>query len=135
MGFHLNPWRKPLKQKSKMRFTFTKLTLPNLTNLTKLERSLGNDDDELFLWYGWPTKGSRPYFQPEPLSEILNIANLWHTASRTWTCAEPEFSLCWMKLCSSDNHYRAANKTKTICCSLWLLCRTLSISCFLVLAT
>ena len=24
-------------------------------------------------------------------------------ASRIWTCAEPEFRLCWMKLCSSDN--------------------------------
>ena len=22
-----------------------------------------------------------------------------------WTCTKPEFRLCWMKLCSSDNHY------------------------------
>ena len=28
-----------------------------------------------------------------------------HAASRIWTCTEPEFRLCWMKLCSSDNHY------------------------------
>ena len=61
--------------------------------------------DELFLWYGWPTKGVKPYFQPRPLSEILTIANHQHAASSTWTCAEPEFRLCWMKLCSSDNHY------------------------------
>ena len=61
--------------------------------------------DELFLWYGWPTKGVKPYFQPGPLSEILTIANLRHAASRIWTSAEPEFRLCWMKLCSSDNHY------------------------------
>ena len=27
------------------------------------------------------------------------------TPSRLWTCAEPEFRLSWMKLCSSDNHY------------------------------
>ena len=43
-----------------------------------------------------------------PLSEILTIANLWHAASRVWTCAEPEFRLSWMKLCSSDNHYTTA---------------------------
>ena len=24
---------------------------------------------------------------------------------KIWTCAEPEFRLCWMKLCSSGNHY------------------------------
>ena len=39
------------------------------------------------------------------MSEILTIANLWHTSSRVWTCTEPEFRLSWMKLCSSDNHY------------------------------
>ena len=65
----------------------------------------GDDDDELFLWYGSPTKGIQPYFQPEPLSEILTIANLRHVASRVCTCAEPEFRLSCMKLCSSDNHY------------------------------
>ena len=27
--------------------------------------------------------------------------NLQHAVSRTWTCTEPEFRLCWMKLCSS----------------------------------
>ena len=32
------------------------------------------------------------------------ISNLRHVASRIWNCAEPEFGLCWMKLCSSDNH-------------------------------
>ena len=31
-----------------------------------------------------------------------------HVASRIWTWAEPEFRLCWMKLCSSDNHYTMA---------------------------
>ena len=30
------------------------------------------------------------------------------TPSRVWTCAEPEFRLSWMKLCSSDNHYTTA---------------------------
>ena len=41
-----------------------------------------HDDDELFLWYGCPTKGVWPYFQPGPLSEILTISNLRHVASR-----------------------------------------------------
>ena len=45
-----------------------------------------------------------PYFLPGPLSDIITIANLWHVASRVRTCAESEFRLCWMKLCSTDNH-------------------------------
>ena len=69
-----------------------------------------DDDDELFCWYGWPTKGIyyRPYFQPGPLSEILTIVNLRHVVSRIWTCAEPEFKLCRMKLCNSVNHFTTA---------------------------
>ena len=62
-----------------------------------------DDDDELFLWNGWSRKG--PYFQPGPLSKILTIANLWHATSSIWTCREPGFMLCWMKLCSFVNHY------------------------------
>ena len=54
---------------------------------------------EFFFWYGWP------YFQLEPLPEILIIANLRHAESRIWTCAEPEFKLCWMKLHSGDNPF------------------------------
>ena len=60
-------------------------------------------EDELFLWYGWPTKGIESYFQPEPLSDILTITNIWHTVSRIWTCIKPELRHSWMKLCSSDN--------------------------------
>ena len=71
---------------------------------------LNDDDDELFLWYGWPTKGVQPYFQLGLLSEILTIANLRHAASRIWTCAEPELRLSWMKLCRSDNHYTTARQ-------------------------
>ena len=73
-----------------------------------------DDDDELFLWYGWQMKGLYPYFQPGPLSEILTISNLQHATSRIWTCAEPEFRLCWMKLCSSDNHYTTSSLYKGI---------------------
>ena len=73
-----------------------------------------DDNDKLFLWYGWPTKSAWPYFQPGPLSEILTIANLRHTASRIWTCADLEFRLCWIKLYSSDNHYTTAPH----CCKL-----------------
>ena len=46
------------------------------------------------------------------LSEILTIANLQHAAIRVWACAEPEFRLSWMKLCSSDNHYTTALVTR-----------------------
>ena len=35
-------------------------------------------------------------------SSPLRISDM---PSRVWTCAEPEFRLSWMKLCSSDNHY------------------------------
>ena len=69
------------------------------------EKSKNSDDDELFLWYGWPTKSVWPYFQLGPLSEFLTIANLRHAASMVWTCAKPGFRLRWMKLCSRDNHY------------------------------
>ena len=76
----------------------------------------GKDDDdndkELFLWYGWLTKSVWLYFQSGPLLDILTIANLWHAANRIWTCTEPEFSLCWMKLCSSDSHYTTAPNLK-----------------------
>ena len=48
------------------------------------------------------------YFRSDPLPEILTIANLQHAACRTWTSMEPKFRLCWMKLCSSDNHYTTA---------------------------
>ena len=49
-----------------------------------------DDDDEWFLCYGWLKKDFEPYFQPEPLSEIVTISNLRHTASRFWTCKEPD---------------------------------------------
>ena len=69
-----------------------------------------DDDDKLFLWYGWQTKGVSSYFQLGSFAEILTIANLRLAASRIWTCAEPDFVLCWRKLCSSDNHYTTAPK-------------------------
>ena len=31
-----------------------------------------------------------------------------HAASRIWTCAEPEFKICWKKLCSIDHNYTMA---------------------------
>ena len=55
-------------------------------------------------WYSWRVKCVKPYFHPKPLSEILTTVNPWHVMHRTWTCAEPEFRLCWMDLCSSDDH-------------------------------
>ena len=43
----------------------------------------------------------------DQLTEILPYATFRLAASKIWTCAEPEFKLSWMKLCSSDNHYTA----------------------------
>ena len=60
-----------------------------------------------------------PYFQPRPLSEILTIANLRHTASRIWTCAEPEFRLRRIKLCSSNNHYTISTCYRTLLSAIW----------------
>ena len=61
------------------------------------------DDDELFLWNGWLTKGVKPYFQLTPLSDSHHHKSPTH--HRIWDCAEPELRLYWRKLCSSDNHF------------------------------
>ena len=71
-----------------------------------LECFLRDDDDELFLSYGWPRKDIYRSFHLALLSEILTIANLRHATSRVWTCAEPEFRLGWMKLRISDKQRR-----------------------------
>ena len=78
-----------------------KLTLGSKNDMTNLlnfndddDNDDDDDDDELFLSYGWPTKGVQSYFQLELLSEILTISNLRHAESRIWICAEPEFRLC-----------------------------------------
>ena len=76
--------------------------LKNLLKFTRkhLCRSQNFDDDdvddELFLWYGWPTKGVALF----PAGTIFRDPH-----EQDSTCAEPEFRLWWMKLCSSDNHY------------------------------
>ena len=50
----------------------------------------------------------RKAFSQISSQDHLTISNLQHTASRIWTCRETEFRLCWMKLCTSDNHYLTA---------------------------
>ena len=68
------------------------------------ECAWSDDDDELFLWYGWPTKGVAFF----PAGSFVTITNLRHAASRIWTCPKSELRLWWMKLCSSDDHYITA---------------------------
>ena len=68
---------------------------PNSNSRKKKEKKDDDDDDELFLGNGWPTKGVKTYFQMEPLSEILTIANQRQAASTIWTGTESEFRLCW----------------------------------------
>ena len=43
-----------------------------------------------------------------PAGTIVRDPHHLESPSRVWTCAEPEFKLSWMKLCSSDNHYTTA---------------------------
>ena len=61
----------------------------------------GDDDDTCFCGIIDQRRAFIPYFQPGPLSEILTIANVRHAPSRAGTCAEPEFRVYRMKLCSS----------------------------------
>ena len=54
-----------------------------------------------------------------------NVRDSQHRKSLTrqkkiWTCAEPEFRLCWRKLCSSDNHYTTAPQS-FIWCFIWII--------------
>ena len=60
------------------------------------------------VWLPGERRLRRDYFQPEPSSEVFTIGDLRHAASRVWTCEESELKLCWMKLCSNDNHYTTA---------------------------
>ena len=62
------------------------------------------NDNEIFLRNSWSAKGTKHYFQPRSLSEILTVANLLHAASKIWTFTEREFRHCWMTW-SIDNHY------------------------------
>ena len=51
------------------------------------------------------------------------VRDLHHFESPTWTCPEPEFRLCWMKLCSSDKHYTTVPQIWVrvlVCC--WGVC-------------
>ena len=106
-----------MKKELKLILIFFSISSPLFLFFFIPPNSRCDDDDELFLWYGWPTKGILPYFQPGPLSEIFTVANLQHASSRLWTCAEPglvEWRLSWMKLYSSDNHHTMARIGKDL---------------------
>ena len=61
-------------------------------------------DDELLLWSGdWRMVIS--HISSQSHMKILIIATIQPATSRIWTWVEPEFRLCQVKLCSSDNHY------------------------------
>ena len=71
-----------------------------------------DDDDELFLWYGWLTKGlisSRDYCRRSSPSQISDMPQAgfgpaWNLSSGFW----------WVKLCSSDNYYITTPQNNTI---------------------
>ena len=47
-----------------------------------------------------------------------------------WTCVEPECRLCWMKLCSRDNHYITAPSYLLLCGGVYTIIMKLSIVIF-----
>ena len=74
----------------------------------KIKHKPGNDEDELFLWYGLPMKGVLVLFP-----DNTTVRDPHHRESPIYReeqdlSAEPEFRLCWMKLCNSGNHYTTA---------------------------
>ena len=79
----------------------------------KIQKHFVSDDDDdeemnFFCRMVNRRKAFTPFFQLRPLSEILTITNLREDVSRVRTCAESESRLCWMKFCSSNNHYITA---------------------------
>ena len=42
------------------------------------------------------------------------FANLQYPASRIWTCAEPGYRSCWMKLYITNNHYAGVPQTRKL---------------------
>ena len=55
-------------------------------------------------WLGGKNDVSLISSRDHSLLEVITIVNIRHTASRIWACAESQLRLCWMNLCSSDNH-------------------------------
>ena len=52
-----------------------------------------DEEGELFLRNGGPTKDGRYHSQPIPLSELLTMTHLWHPAIRIRTFAGPACSI------------------------------------------
>ena len=55
----------------------------------------GDDDDKLFCGMVDRRKAFSLISSWSHCQRILTISNLRRTASKIWTCAEPEFRLCW----------------------------------------
>ena len=70
-----------------------------VSHFKKTRENGGATSKLIILWFSTTSKGLGP------LSEIFTIANLRHVASRVWACAELEFRLSRMKLCSKDMLY------------------------------
>ena len=61
-----------------------------------------SSDVELFLWYDLASFPAKTILRYNHHCESPHV-------SRIWTCTEPEFRFCWVKLCSSDK--RASTKS------------------------
>ena len=60
-----------------------------------------DDDNEWFCEMIHRWNWIKSYFMPG-LSGFLTIPTIWHTASRTWACTEPELLSSYIKLWSID---------------------------------
>ena len=58
-----------------------------------------HNDDELFLWYRWPTKGNSPYFQPGPYCQ-----RLYHHRSPTHYEQKLNLHRTWVQLSRMELH-------------------------------
>ena len=61
-----------------------------------------DDNDELILWIGWPTKALKPDYQLGSLVGFLTTTHFRHATSRVWTCEKSKSQLCRMKWRSSE---------------------------------
>ena len=70
-----------------------------------------DDDDQLFLRYGWAMKSFWLYFQPRHCQRSFPVRifdTLW---ARFESVQKSEFRFSWMKLCSSDNNKTTARQS------------------------
>ena len=77
-----------------------------------------NDDDELFLWYGWPTKGEKPYssrdhYQRSLPSRISDTLRAGFEPAQNLSSGLVEWS-CTVVITTTPRHHVAVKLFSTI---------------------